>query len=463
MSTPISAAIYTRISKDQKNGQGVTRQETLCRKLAQEKGWEVAGIYTDNDLSAYSGKRRPAYEQMLEDLRSGVVNAVICVDLDRLTRRPAELEEFITIADQTGAHLANVSGEVDLSTSDGRFRARIMGAVARQESEKKSERILRANDQRRAEGAPHTGGYRPYGYQPARTATGSPTWHIVPKEAERIHAGVDAHLRGVSLNQIAREWNDAGARTTRGNLFSASTVKRVLINPLYAGLLQLGRETRPGNWPPIIERADHEAIWAKIESRRGQGQGGGRPPKHLLTGMVRCRYCGAALYRRVSIRRIPAYVHVARPETDPCQHPGLSADARSLEEHVSRLVAERLDSPSVRTEMNRPLADATLAKLEQAEKALSTLTHDRYVREIVTERHYMEASMALNEQIAFLTEELATPPAQLPEGDPLTVWGHERTTTQERHRIVSSLIDHIAISEGTAGEFDPNRVEVIWR
>src|SRR5690606_34296832 len=98
MSTPRAAAIYCRISRDQRGeGLGVARQEEMCRKLAAEKGWPVVDVYVDNDLSAYSGSRRPAYERMLADLESGAIDAVLVVDQDRLTRRPSELEAFIEL------------------------------------------------------------------------------------------------------------------------------------------------------------------------------------------------------------------------------------------------------------------------------------------------------------------------------------------------------------------------------
>lgn len=58
---PKAAAVYCRISDD-RTGQraGVQRQEEDCRALAESRGWPVADVYVDNDLSAYSGKPRPA-------------------------------------------------------------------------------------------------------------------------------------------------------------------------------------------------------------------------------------------------------------------------------------------------------------------------------------------------------------------------------------------------------------------
>ena len=98
-----AAAIYARISSDQEGtGLGVARQVKEC----QERADAAAGVvetFIDNDISAYTGKRRPEYERMLEAMREGRVNAVIVYHLDRLTRRPNELEEFVEVCTATGS------------------------------------------------------------------------------------------------------------------------------------------------------------------------------------------------------------------------------------------------------------------------------------------------------------------------------------------------------------------------
>src|SRR4051812_386706 len=95
-----TAGIYVRISSDPTGrALGVARQEKACRERAEALGWQVAQFYPDTDVSASTGKRRPAYELMLAALEAGTVNAVIVWDLDRLTRRPIEIEHFIDLAD----------------------------------------------------------------------------------------------------------------------------------------------------------------------------------------------------------------------------------------------------------------------------------------------------------------------------------------------------------------------------
>ena len=88
----MKAAVYLRISSDPTGSQlGVTRQREDAATLCAAKGWTPVE-YLDNDISASNGKHRPAYERMLTDIEAGLVGAVVAWDLDRLHRRPIELE-----------------------------------------------------------------------------------------------------------------------------------------------------------------------------------------------------------------------------------------------------------------------------------------------------------------------------------------------------------------------------------
>jgi DNA invertase Pin-like site-specific DNA recombinase len=104
MSKPSRCAIYARISEDRQGRRaGVARQVEDCRVLADRHGWIVGEpVYLDNDLSAYSGKRRPAYEQMMDDLKTGLRDGLVMWHPDRLHRSPRELEAFIDVVDAIG-------------------------------------------------------------------------------------------------------------------------------------------------------------------------------------------------------------------------------------------------------------------------------------------------------------------------------------------------------------------------
>ena len=75
---PQAAAIYARISSDPDGTRmAITRQIEDCRAFAQRRRWQVADCYVDDDISAYSGRRRPEYERMLSDLGTGRVGPVL--------------------------------------------------------------------------------------------------------------------------------------------------------------------------------------------------------------------------------------------------------------------------------------------------------------------------------------------------------------------------------------------------
>jgi DNA invertase Pin-like site-specific DNA recombinase len=198
------AAIYCRISKDREaEGLGVERQRADCEALAARLGWAVAGTFTDDDRSAYSGKPRPAYRDMLAAIEVGTVGAVLAWHPDRLHRSPRELEDFIDLIERHAAAVQTVTaGAYDLTTPTGRMQARIVGNVARFESEHRSERLRRKMDQLVADGQPHVGGTRPFGYRRVTGPDGRPTkpvaFDVVPEEAALILEATDEASGGSS-------------------------------------------------------------------------------------------------------------------------------------------------------------------------------------------------------------------------------------------------------------------------
>ncbi|MGZ4590620.1 MAG: recombinase family protein, partial [Actinomycetes bacterium] len=186
-----AAAIYTRISSDPDGTQlGVERQEQDCRALAERLGWSVAEVYRDNDVSAFARKPRPEYERMLADLRDGHRDGVVCYHIDRLTRRNKDLDRFLEAVDQGRVRQVKfVAGSTDLGSRDGLLVARIMAAVAENESATKSRRMKRKNEQKAQMGLPHVSSTRPFGYQLDGTTVIEAEAAVIRDLAARLVAG----------------------------------------------------------------------------------------------------------------------------------------------------------------------------------------------------------------------------------------------------------------------------------
>ena len=232
---PKRAAIYARISDDREGkGTNVDIQIKACQELAERLGWEVAHVFRDDSKSAYSGKRRPQYQEMLQGIRDGLYDGLLVWGNDRLTRIPRELEDLIDLIEGTGIQIQTVvSGEYDLNTADGRATARIHCAIARQESEKKSERVREkkavqiANGQtsghRRAFG--WVGGDKRHKDDPLKVRVRSA---FVPEEIAVVREMGRRALAGESITGITKWLNEEGITTSQGQPWTRATVRQLL-------------------------------------------------------------------------------------------------------------------------------------------------------------------------------------------------------------------------------------------
>jgi site-specific DNA recombinase len=236
----IRTAIYARISSDREGDNlAVSRQLADCEALAGRRGWRVVERYVDSDISAYSGKQRPEYLRMLEDIEVGAVEAVVVYHADRLHRHPRELEDFIDLCQRTKTRLATVSGDVDLSTHEGQLIARIQGAVARKESDDKSRRIRRKHEELASAGKVSGGGSRPYGYEPDKRT-------VRPEEAEMIRDCARRALAGDSLRSICLDLNERGIASAGGKRWSSQTLRRMLMSARISGQREHRRDRGQG-------------------------------------------------------------------------------------------------------------------------------------------------------------------------------------------------------------------------
>ncbi|MGQ0482807.1 MAG: recombinase family protein [Pseudonocardia sp.] len=336
--TRIRCAVYLRISLDATGeGLAVERQRQACERLARDRGWDVVETYTDNSISAYSKTTiRPAYDRMVTDYAAGKFSALVCWDLDRLTRQPRQLEDWIDAAEDRGLRLITANGEADLSVDGGRMYARIKAAVARAEVERKGARQSAAQKQRAAKGRPPRG-VRATGY----TLDGE----VIRHEADAVRAAFSAFSAGSSLKAIAAALTGAEQETrmpgdltmvqrvpasvpalpTRsGRPWNPTSVTSILRNPRYAGWAMLGGEIvrdsagRPvrAQWEPLVD----DALWLEVQRRLDdparKSNGVGTDRKHIGSGLYMCGICERPVRAHGTRYRCPGHMMRSRGQVD---------------------------------------------------------------------------------------------------------------------------------------------------
>jgi site-specific DNA recombinase len=461
-----AAAIYTRISSDQDGtGLGVARQEQDCRALAERLGWSVAEVYRDNDVSAYSGKKRPAYGRMLEDLRAGRRDAVLIYHLDRLTRRPIELEEFVTATAAGGVkHVKFVAGDADITTGDGLLVLRLMAAVAANESSSKSRRMKRKYQEIAEKGLPMMGGTnRPFGYRPDRVT-------IDEAEAEAIRDMVDRYLAGESWMSLTAWTQQHQMLSPAGKPWASAALRNMLTSARIAGLREHnGQIVGPGVWPAIITPEQRQAMLDLVQSRKSTGRR--TPRRYVLSGMLRCHRCGGKMFSaaRADYRR---YVCLSGPDHRGCG--GTFVAAEPVEELICRGVLARLSSPDLfDTIAGRATVDDETSQLAESaaqdQAQLDELARD-YANRIITASEWHTARDIIDTRLRETRRQLANRAhvdalanLDLGAGDLETQFS--RLELERQAGIVAAVLDHAVIHPGRRGAqmLDPSRVEPIWR
>ncbi|MBX9396365.1 recombinase family protein [Streptomyces sp. TRM72054] len=306
----LKVAVYTRISRDDEGeGLGVARQREDCERLAELRGWDVAKVYEDNDVSAFKRNvRRPEFELVLSDLAAGLIDGVVAYDLDRLARQPKDLERLIDLYDEHKRRVfATVTNDVNLSTADGRTMARVMVAFANKSSHDASRRIQRKHLELARQGK-SSGGPAPYGWLKGGLK-------VDPEAAEHIRAAQKQLLAGVRIGTIRTDWQKRGLGHPRKGTsrLAHHHVEHMLTNPrlcgyrTYRGEILLDDDGQPvkGEWETINTVEEWEAVCAVVAERKRKDPGRSLARKYLLSGIARCGLCHTKIRGQVNKRWKP--------------------------------------------------------------------------------------------------------------------------------------------------------------
>lgn len=456
------AAIYARISQDREGaGLGIDRQVADCEAEAERRAWTVAEVYVDNDISAYSGKRRPAYERMLQDLAEGYRDAVIVWHLDRLTRRPIDLEDFVTVCDRGGVDVAAVHGDFNVGNGDGLFSARIMAAVAAKESDDKSRRVKRKLVEVAQQGRPH-GGVRPFGYEPDRQTLRRTEAKIVKDLAERF-------LAGETLTSLTRWLNESDIPTPgKAAEWRTSTVRTMLRSGRISGQREhQGDIVGQAAWPAIITPAHTARIRAILDDPDRRTNRAAR--RYVLAGMLRCHACDATLmaHPRAGVRR-----YVCKPSHGGCGTTYINADR--VEELLTDAVLYRLDTAELAdTVAGRQRSDTTTDALadqiadDQAQlDELAGLwgNKDITASEWTAARKPIEARMSEAKRTLARLSNTGDLARYIGMGEDLRHQWAGLPLNRQR-AIIATVLDQAVIGPGTntGARFDPSRVTPVWK
>ena len=224
-------AVYARQSVEKKNSLSIDGQIELCQRTA---GKELK-VYQDR---GYSGKNteRPAFRELMKDIRAGKVGKLYVYRLDRFSRSVADFGNLWNVLQQHHVEFVSVNENFDTTTPMGRAMLHIIMVFAQLERETTAERV-KDNYYRRAAYGAWPGGPAPLGYSNGRciAADGRQVACLVPNEQAMIVLRIfEAYAEeGASLGSVARMLNREGISAARRKTWDNVALSRVLHCPTY--------------------------------------------------------------------------------------------------------------------------------------------------------------------------------------------------------------------------------------
>lgn len=469
----VKGGLLTPEEAAEEERKGVVRQREDIEALAD--GGAPIKWYEDNNLSAFKRNvRRPDFEQMVKDLKAGRICGILAYDIDRVYRQPRDLERVIDIYETSKEPLIfrTLSGQnFDLTTSDGRFSARLFVNIANRSSEDTARRVTRANLAKARKGQSHSRGLV-FGWLEDDPSTLSPETAPIRKKAVEKYIAGD---RVATIMKWLAEENVINIVT--GKHFTWGGTKAMILAPRNWGIRTYNEEIIydddneivMGDWEPIFPTLDTWYLVQALKGRDAKQNHGEANVSYLLTAIARCGRCGAGLKGHPKWKkgkRTPDYNYNCNKQR-PEQCGALSVDGPQLDDLIRDLVWAQVLRASKQKQIpedSEPWAgEAELKDVEQQIAELQALWEAEKVRAA----SYVVALDDLNARKNELLADRAyhsVPAGTRSITQELLSHGWENLSIERQRIIVRKVLRAVLIhpAKSRGGRFDPARVEPVF-
>ena len=310
-------AAYCRVSTDKDEQlDSLNHQKEFFVEYAKRSGHELVRLYADEGISGTSLKKREEFKRLLRDAELGLFDMVVVKDISRFARNTVDALQSIRKLKSMGICTLFLTANMD-SMGDSEFILTLFSAMAQEESSNLSKRVKWGKKINAEKGRVPQ---RIFGYDRIDNFT----LEINPTEAGIVRKIFSLYNdQGLGCRTISATLNRDRDKTKLGSDWNARGVRRVLVNPIYCGILinhkyeiedfLTGRQIR---LPEEEQFCHSRPAWAIVSpeafrkaqeimaSRRTQYDSGepfmaGRySAKHTFSTLIKCAHCGRSFTRK---------------------------------------------------------------------------------------------------------------------------------------------------------------------
>ena len=398
------AGLYIRVSTEDQAREGFSlpEQEKRLRAMCEYKCYEIYKLYKDAGISAKTGNYRPAFEELLQDIREKKCNTIVVLKLDRLTRSVFDLEGIMRFLEENNAYLDCANEEINTTNSSGKLVARMLTSVSQNEIERTSERTKFGLVGAIKEG--HIPGKNPLGYK-----RDGKKLVIDPLTKDIVKRIYDLYFEGKSYSNIATIFNQEEVLGKTN--WRDTGILRIISNEIYKGDFVSGKTfNKPIYYENVVEPIVSRELWENCQVQKKKNQKSYmRTQTYIFLQKLKCPKCGRILAGGASHKlKLDKWYFYYRCED--CKN---NIKEEVIENSVKTLLADILEYDNVVNEFFLPVLKSKLndPKVE-LEKELKSLNNKKerirkaYIDSVFTEEEYKQESKTIDSQIKFVNSKL---------------------------------------------------------
>ncbi len=398
------AGLYIRVSTEDQAREGFSlkEQEKRLRAMCEYKGYEVYKIYKDSGISAKTGNYRPAFEELLQDIKDKKCNTIVVLKLDRLTRSVYDWENILKFLEENDAYLDCANDDINTTNANGKMISRILTSVSQQEIERTSERTKVGLSGAIKEG--HIPARAPLGYKHIDKK-------LVPDPLTKdiVIRIYDLYFEGKSYYNIATIFNEE--QVLGKTNWKDTGILRIISNEVYKGDYVHGKRTNhPTYYKDVVEPIISKEMWENCQVQKKKNQKNYmRTQTYIFLQKLKCPKCGRILAGGAShkIKSDKWYFYYR------CENCKNNIHEDKIEEKIKNLLADILEYDNVVNEFFLPVLKSKVDNpKEQLEKELKNLKNKKerirkaYIDELFTEEEFKQESKLIKNQIEMINYKL---------------------------------------------------------
>ena len=285
----MNLVFYGRYSDSGQSEQSIEGQRRVCYEFAQRNGYRIIAEYIDRATTGTEAENRPEFQRMIADSAKRQFQGILVYQLDRFARNRYDSATYKAKLKKNGVKVLSARENITDDAS-GVLMESVLEGMAEYFSAELSQKVKRGMTLT-AEKCEFTGSGVPLGYKII-----DKKFTVNEEEAPIVKRIFEMYLAGKTMVDIIRYLNENGLKTSYGNSYNKSSIRRILTNRKYLGIYIYRDIEIPGGVPQIIDEVTFEQAQMLLEkNKKAPARAKAAEENYLLTTRLFCGHCSCAM------------------------------------------------------------------------------------------------------------------------------------------------------------------------